>query len=272
MTPISSCSNRPCSLQERSGEEGEVAQRERAVDGAPDDVGVGAVIGDGGKRREEAAPDGALDGETAVVAHDRVGEPLEAADEERPEAEEFYLLGGFGAGADVAQIFELAPLRGAHAVEVVGAGVELRLADDRWDERDGEQQDQPGRVDEEAGGKRQDGDDRLALAEDLRQQRVAAGGLAAGALQPVLVFAGFEVAEIEPGGMLHQLHADHVGVQLGENAVDQRDAAAKQIGGYHEREFERQELGDRHQPAAGDPVGEVLGQVRPGRPAAPPRR
>ena len=135
-----------------------------------------------------------------------------------------------------------------------------------------EQQDQPGRVDEEAGGERQDGDDRLALAEDLRQQRVAARGLAAGALQPVLVFAGFEVPEIEPGGMLHQLHADHVGVQLGENAVDQRDAAAKQVGGDDQREFQRQELGDRHQPAAGDPVGECRAGRGLAGSAAPPRR
>ena len=118
------------------------------------------------------------------------------------------------------------------------------------------QKDQPRRIKEKAGGERQDGDDRLALAEDLREQRVAACRLTTGALEPVLVFAGFEVAEIEPRGMLHQLHADHIGVQLGEDAVDQRDAAAKQVCGDDQREFQRQQLCDRRQPAAGDPVGE----------------
>ena len=251
--------------EERAGEEGKVAERELAVDGAPDDVGVGAVIGHVGERRKKPAPDGALGRQPAVVLHDGVGKPLETPDQKRSEAEQLYFLGGLGTGADVAQIFEFAPLRRAHAAEVIGAGVELRLADHGRDERDEQQQDQPRRVKEKAGGEREDGDDRLALAENLRQQRVAARCLAARALQPVLIFAGFEMPEVEPGRVLHQLHADHVGMQLGEDAVDQRDAAPEQVGGDDQPEFQRQQFCDRHKPAAGDPVGK--GRAGRGHPA-----
>ena len=112
----------------------------------------------------------------------------------------------------------------------------------------------------------------LALAEDLREQRVAAGRLAARPLQPVLVLAGFEMPEVEPGGMLHQLDADRVGMEFGQDAVDQRDAARQQVGGDDQRELERQKLGDGRQPSAGDPVLESSGPATAAASAARPRR
>ena len=51
---------------ERAGEEGQVADRELAVQRAPDDVRVGDVVGDRAERRQRAAPARAAQRERAV--------------------------------------------------------------------------------------------------------------------------------------------------------------------------------------------------------------
>ena len=50
--------------------------------------------------------------------------------EEVAQAEQLELLGGLGAGADIADIFELAPLRRAPAAHEIGQRIEARLAPD----------------------------------------------------------------------------------------------------------------------------------------------
>ena len=95
----------------------------------------------------------------------------------------------------------------------------MRLAQERGHEREHEQRDQPGRVDQQAGGEARDGHHVLRLAEELAHQRRAAHGLAPRAIQPVLQLAVLEVLEVERGGVLHEPDARGVGEPLGEQRV-----------------------------------------------------
>ena len=51
---------------ERAGQKGEIADRERARQRAPDDVGIGQIVADGADRGEQAAPAGAPQREPAI--------------------------------------------------------------------------------------------------------------------------------------------------------------------------------------------------------------
>src|SRR3546814_12223448 len=63
------------------------------------------------------------------------------------------------------QVFELALLRCPGEVEAVVERVEMRLADEGRQQRNGEQHDQPRRVHQQPGGEADDGDDVLGLPE-----------------------------------------------------------------------------------------------------------
>src|SRR6185436_578302 len=99
--------------------------------------------------------------------------------------EDLDFLCGLDARARLTDVVELAPLRGAAEVERVALRVEVRLADEGRDERNGEQRDQLWRKCDEPRGEADDRDDVLRLAKELRDQAGAASGLALCMLEPV---------------------------------------------------------------------------------------
>ena len=137
----------------------------------------------------------------------------------------------------------------------------MRLADERGDEGDGEQGDQPRRVGHEPDRECRDRDDVLRLAEDLAEQRRAAGRLPAGALEPVLQLAVLEVLEVQGRGVLHQADARDVREPLGEQRIEQRHEAAEQVGQHGQAELEGDEPGERVEQPALEPCPEALVRV-----------
>ena len=221
---------------------------------APDDVGVRDVVGDRADRRQHAAPARAAHRDAAIRVEEARGERAVALDQEAVEAEDLHFLRRLGAGAGLPHVVELAPLGRAGEVERIALRVEVRLADERGQERDGEQHDEPRRVDEEPRGEAHDGDDVLRLAEELADEARAARGLAPRALQPVLQLAVLEVLEVERGRVLHEPQARLVAELLGQQRIEQRDEAAEHVGGDREPELQREQPADAVELAAREPL------------------
>ena len=229
-----------------------------AVQRAPDDVRVGDVVADGADRGEHAAPAGAPDREPAVGRVEVGGEAPVAVDQEAVEAEDLHFLRRLDAGAGLAHVVELAPLRRAQVVERVALRVEVRLAEERRHQRQRQQHDQPRRVEHQRRGEAQDGDDVLRLAEHLAHQRAAADRLPARALQPVLQLAVLEVLEVERRRVLHQAQAGGVGELLRQQRVEQRHRAPEHVGQHREPELDGEQQRDAvdaaRSPATADSV------------------
>ena len=117
-----------------------------------------------------------------------------------------------------------------------------------------EQHDQPRRVDDEAGGEADDGDDVLRLAEELADQARAPGRLPPRALEPVLQLAVLEILEVERRGVLHQPQAGLVAEPLRQQGVEQRHDAAEHVGADRQSEFQREQPADAVEQAARDPL------------------
>ncbi len=138
----------------------------------------------------------------------------------------------------------------------------MRLADERRDQGQEQQGDQPGGVENQAGGKADHGDDVLRLAEQLPHQRHSSAGLPACPLELVLKFGVLEVFKVERRGVLHQPHAGGVGHALGQEAVDQRHDAPKNVRQHREREFGQQQHAEPVQHAAVEPQPQRFGPMR----------
>ncbi len=81
------------------------------------------------------------------------------------EAEDLNFFGRVRAGGDLADVIQFAPLRRAHVAERIAQRVEVRFAEERGHQGDGQQHDQPRRVNDQARGEGHDRDDVLGLAE-----------------------------------------------------------------------------------------------------------
>ena len=93
------------------------------------------------------------------------GEAHIAIDQEAVETEDLHFLGGFDAGGSLPHIVEFAPLRRAAVIERIALRVEMRLADEGRHQRHKQKDDQPGRVEDQAGSKTRDRHDVLGLTE-----------------------------------------------------------------------------------------------------------
>ncbi len=242
--------------QERAGEEGQVADGKVADNGAPDYEAIGAVIGERRYGREQRAPGRALGRKTAVLEIDGVRQLPKAGDEEIAQPEQLELLGGLGTCPDMADILELAPFRGPPAAHEIGQRIETGLAPDGRHKAQWQQQDQPGRIKEQARCQRHHGDHVLRLTEHLAEQGIAARCLATRPLQPVLVFGGFEMPEVQPGGMGHQLDTDRVGMQLRQHGIDKSSGPGQEIRDQYQAQLDCQQHQNRGEGAAAPPVAE----------------
>ena len=150
-------------------------------------------------------------------------------------------------------------MRGADVAERVTQRVEVRLAEERGYQRDGEQDDQPRRIDDQAGGEAQYRDDVLYLSEQLPHQRHAPARLHARAIHAVLEGGVFKVGEIEGGGVLHQPYARVVADTVGKQPVDQRDGPAEEIGGDRQSELDQEQHLEPAEQTGAQPTREAIG-------------
>ena len=184
-----------------------------------------------------------------------------ALDQEAIEAEDLHFLRGLDAGRGLAHVVELAPLRRAGEVERVALRVEVRLAEERRDQRQQQQHDEPRRVDQQAGGEARDGHHVLRLVEELAHQRHAPAGLAARALELVLQLAVLEILEVERGRMLHQPQARRVADPLREQRVDQRHDAPSRSDSDGQPELDREQQESRSSCPVVEPVAQRAGRL-----------
>ena len=88
--------------------------REVAAQRAPGDERVGDVVAERADRGEQRRPSRARRAASArLAAVEAVGQRPVALDQERVEAEDLHFLRGLDAGAGLAHVVELAPLRRA---------------------------------------------------------------------------------------------------------------------------------------------------------------
>ena len=237
--PIEQVFEQVAQTPERVGQERQVADRENTGHRAPRDERICGVVADRADRREQSAPAGSALRDRAVCAIDRLRQHAIAIDQERIQTETLDLLRRRRAGADHAQVVELAPFRRPLVVDRVALRVEMQLADECRHDGNDQQHDQPRRIDHQADGEAQDGHDILRLAEQLRQQRTAAGDLAPRAVEAILQVGVLEVLQVERGGVLHEANAGRVRIHLRQQRIDQRDDAAEDVRGDGERKFQR---------------------------------
>ena len=183
-------------------------------------------------------------------------------DQEAVETENLHFLGGLNAGGGLPHIVEFAPLRRAAVIERIALRVEMRLADESRHQRHKQQHDEPGRVNDESGGKARHRHDVLRLTEQLRHQRHPPAGLAARALELILEIGVLKILQVESCRMLHQTDARGIGHAFGKQAVDERDDAPENVGQNGHREFGQEQNAQPVQQAAAQPLLECLGLVR----------
>ena len=232
--------------------------REIAAQGTPGDERVGHVVADRSDGGEQSAPARAASGQAPVGGVEGLGQRPVALDEEGVEAEDLHFLRRLHAGAGLADVVQLPPLRGPGVVEGVALGVEVRLAEEGGHERQDEQRDQPRRVGDQRGGEARDRHHVLGLAEELAHQGDPAHGLAPRAVEAVLELAVLEIFEVEGGRVLHETDARGVGEPLGEQRVHERDDAAEHVGHDGQRQLEGEQGEEVVDAAAGQPLADVV--------------
>ena len=226
---------------EAAGQEGQVADGEIAADRAPGDVGIGDVVAQGSERGQQRAPERAPPRQRAVGAEELLRQLAETGDEEAVEAEDLDLFRGLHAGAHLPDVLELPAFRRPLEVERVIERVEMRFADERRHQRDRQQHDQPGGVDEQSGREAHHGHRVLRLPEQLAHQVHAAHGLAPRAVQLVLQVGVLEVLQVERGGVLHQPDAGGVGEQLRQRRVGVAHQPAEHVRADRQSELQQQQ-------------------------------
>ena len=137
----------------------------------------------------------------------------------------------------------------------VSEAVETELAPDGGKQRNHHQQDQQGRINEQAHRERDGGDDELGLAEDLAKNGGTRGGLAAGALELVLIGRLLEMHEVELDRMAHQLDADAIGMEFALERIEHFDGALGEAATEDEGKFAEQIDAEQIEPAGLEPVG-----------------
>ena len=148
-----------------------------------------------------------------------VGELGITAYQERGKTEQLDLFRGDIAGPGVAQIVQQPALRRPGVEERVSHRSEVALSQERRNHRDGEEEEQPGHVDQQSQGEGDQGDQVLHRSEELGEQADASHRLPAGPLQPVIGLRILELLQVEAGGMLHELNAGPVGEEIAQQAL-----------------------------------------------------
>ena len=221
--------------------------------GEIDDDGVGGVVAqradNGQQGRDHAAPHR----QRLVGLVELLGQPVVAAHQEVGQAEQLELLGRDVAGADVAQVVELAALRGPGVEQRVAQRGEVGLAQERGEHRDDQQDQEPGDVHRERRGQRHQGDEILQRREEHGEEPDAAHRLPAGPLQLVVDLGVLELLQVEGGRVLHQLDAGAVGEQVAQQALQQGGDAAQPLAHQRDGQLDAQqhaEPGPRQRPAS----------------------
>ena len=125
------------------------------------------MIAGSADRREQPAPPCPPDRQLAVGRVKLGREAHVAVDQKGVEPENLHLLGGFDAGGGLPDVIEFAPLRRAAKIERITFGAKMRLAQKGRRQGENKQRDEPGRIDNEAGGEARHRHHVLRLAQQL---------------------------------------------------------------------------------------------------------
>ena len=117
----------------------------------------------------------------------------------------------------------------------------MRFANECRQQCNRQQHDQPRRVRQQTGAKRQNGNQILCLTEQLRHQTHAPHGLAARPFQLILQIGVLEILEIQGRRMLHQPDRGGVSEHLGQHRVHIARQPTEQIVRYRQCEFKPKE-------------------------------
>ncbi len=167
-----------------------------------------------------------------------IGNDLKTIGNEVLETENLDLLGGFVAGADIAQVIDFAALGRPRTRKRVGFLVEFAFPYERGNNGDDQDQQEPWIEGYQTGAEEQHRDQVLRLAQDHTHQCGAAGGLGAGAFQFVVKIGVFKLIQVERGCMADDPHGGIVVHQIAQQAVGQHNSAAQQIAQDSENQFE----------------------------------
>ena len=113
----------------------------------------------------------------------------------------------------------------------------MRFAEKRGHHRHGEQQQQPRLGQQQHAGERDQRDEVLCRPQQQREQADAADGLAAGALEMIVDLGVLELGDIERGGVPHEAHAQPVGEQIAEQALEQGREPRQSLAHHGDAQF-----------------------------------
>ena len=143
------------------------------------------------------------------------------------QAEQLHFLGVFLAGADDAQIIQFAAHRRDLVRQRIAQEGEMAFAHERRHNADHQKQEQPGRVENHADGKRNQGDGLQQQPPHGIQHSDAIRGLLARALQNVVKAGIFKRRQVQPGGMPDQAQAHLARKLVGQAGVGVVDGSAQ---------------------------------------------
>ena len=208
-----------------------------------------AVVAQRPDDREQARDQAPADRERLVRLVELVRQPVVAAHQKVRQAEELELLGRDVAGADVAQVVELAPLGRPGVEQRVAQRGEVGFAEKRRQHRDDQQEQQPGDVDRQRHAQRHERDQVLDRRQQQGEQPDATHRLPAGPLQLVVDLRVLELLQVERGRVAHELDAGAVGEEIAQQALEQRGEPAQPLAHQRDAQLEREQLGE---PRPGD--------------------
>ena len=235
-------------LAERAREERERADREAPQHREIDRHRVGAVVAERADGDEQRRDDVAPDREPFVLLVEVVRQLGVPSHEEVRQVEQLDLLRHLVRRARVPQVVEQPPLGSPAEQQRIAQRRVVRLAEERGQYRDDEQQQQPRELDEQHARERRQRHEILRRGEQQGDQSDPAHRLAAGALQMVVGLGILVLRQVERGRMLHQPHADAVREQVAEQALEQRRQPGEPFSRHGDAQLEP------HEPAQVPPV------------------
>ncbi len=229
-----------------------------------DDDGIGPVVAQGPHHRQQRRDDAAPHRQRLVGLVEILGQPVVAAHQKIGQAEQLELLGRDVAGADVAEIVQLPPLRGPGVEQGISQRREVGLAQQRGEHRDHEEHQQPGDVDRDRDAERRQGDQVLQRRQQHGEEPDPPHRLPPGPLQLVVDLRVLELLQVERRGVLHQLDAGPVGEEVAQETLQQGGDPAQPLAHHRDRQLDPDQHGQPlpgHRPAAavqGDGVDHLV--------------
>ena len=235
-------------LPEGGRQEGQNADRERARrpavsnHGEIDDHRIRRVVAERPHDGEERGDQAPADGQILVGVVEFLREAVVSIHQKVREPEELELLGRDVAGADVAEIVELPPLRRPRVEQGIAERGEVGLAEERGEHRHHEQDEEPGHVYRDGGAEGGERDSILHRREEQGEEPDPSHRLPPRPLQLVVHLGVLELLQVERGRVAHQLDAGSIREQVAEQALEQRREPGQPLADQCDDELDGEEL------------------------------